>query len=120
MSVGAVERAGLLGGVGEHLDDVGRQGAEAHRLDLRAGRLGGVEELLHAVVVARERVGGERHAVGDVAGAPHDGGVEAVGADDLDVAEAGGLELLEQHAGARHDHRRVEHVGRGIELTPAR
>ena len=85
-------------------------------VSISAPAVGGrVEERLHAVVVAGERVGGERHAVGDVAGAPHDGGVEAVGADHLDVAEPGGLELLEQHAGARHDHRRVEHVGRRVE-----
>ena len=32
-----------------------------------------------------ERVGGEGDPVGHLAGAPHDGGVEAVGADDLDV-----------------------------------
>ena len=44
ISVGAVERARLLGGGGEDLDDVGRQRPEADRLDLDAGRLGGVEE----------------------------------------------------------------------------
>ena len=62
-----------------------------------------------------ERVGREGHAVGHLAGTPHDRGVEAVGTDDLDVAQPGGVQLLEQHAGARHDHRRVEDVGRRVE-----
>ena len=116
ISAGAIDGAGLLGRRGEDLHDIGRQGSEADRLDVGAGSLGGVQELLHAVVLARERVGGEGHVIGDVAGAPHDRGVEAVRADDLDVAQAGGLQLLEQHAGSGHDHRRVEHVGRRIEL----
>ena len=65
---------------------------------------------LHVVGVLREGVRGEEHAVGHVAGAPHHRGVEAVDADDDDVAEARGIELLEQRLRLRHHHRGEQHL----------
>ncbi len=108
-----VERPDPGVGVGHDEHGVGGQGPEADGLQ-RLAVLGlvGVEEGLHAGALTREAVGRVVDAFGVRPRRDDPGGVERIGPDHLDVTEAGGVELTEQGADQRHQHRGVEHVGR--------